>query len=288
MDGIIIINKEKDYTSRDVVNKIGKILGTKKVGHTGTLDPMATGVLAICIGKATKLVDIITSEEKEYIAGVKLGIKTDTLDTTGKIIEKQNKQITKEEIIKILNNMVGYYDQEVPIYSAVKIKGKKLYEYARNNIDVELPKRQVHIKKLELISDITLEEETINFKIKCLVSKGTYIRSLIRDIAQNLGTIGVMSSLCRTKQGEFKIEKSYTLKDIENNNFNIIDINTFLKDIYKIQVDGKFKKDIINGKILKNIHNKDILFIDKDNNALAIYKIYEKDNTKIKPYKTFF
>lgn len=287
MDGIILVNKEKDYTSRDVVNEICKILGTKKVGHTGTLDPMATGVLAVCVGCATKLVDIITSDEKEYIAGVKLGILTDTLDITGTIIEKNNKIVTKDKIVDVLNNMVGFYEQEVPIYSAVKINGKKLYEYARDGIEVELPKRRVCIKKLELISDIVYENDTINFEIRCLVSKGTYIRSLIRDIANNLNTVGVMSSLCRTKQGNFKIEDTYTLEQIKTSEYKLIGIGDYFDYVYRIKVDDDFKRDILNGKVLKNIHNKDILFVDKNDLVLAIYKVSEKDTSKIKPYKMF-
>lgn len=131
MDGILVINKPKDVTSRDVVNKVCKILNTKKVGHTGTLDPIATGVLVVCVGKATKLVEVLTSNDKEYIATVKLGVLTDTLDIDGNIIKEEKVSILKEELIKVLNFFVGSYEQEVPIYSAVKINGKKLYEYAR-------------------------------------------------------------------------------------------------------------------------------------------------------------
>ena len=177
MDGVLIVNKEKGVTSRDVVNKICKILNTKKVGHTGTLDPIATGVLVVCVGKATKLVEILTSEDKEYIATVKLGVLTDTLDTDGKVLEEKDVFIKKEDLVRTLNSFVGFYDQEVPIYSAVKINGKKLYEYARSNIKVDLPKRRVEIKKIEL-----LEFNKDHYKFKVLVSKGTYIRSLIKDI----------------------------------------------------------------------------------------------------------
>lgn len=146
MNGILLINKEKDYTSRDVVNIVSKCLNTKKVGHTGTLDPIATGVLVICVGKATKLVDYLTSTYKEYEAEIILGISTDTYDITGNILKEENVKIEKKEIEKVLNNMIGTYLQEVPIYSAVKIDGKKLYEYARENKEIELPKREVDIK----------------------------------------------------------------------------------------------------------------------------------------------
>lgn len=287
MDGIILVNKDKDYTSRDVVNKVGRILGTKKVGHTGTLDPMATGVLAICVGKATKLVDMITCDEKEYIAGVKLGILTDTLDVTGTIIDRYNKIVSKEEIISVLESMVGFYEQEVPIYSAVKVNGRKLYDYARCGISVDLPKRMVNIKEIELISDVVNDDGVINFTIRCLVSKGTYIRSLVRDIAYRLGTVGVMSMLCRTKQGCFKLADTYSLNQIENGNFEMISIRDYLSDMFTIKVDDNFRCDILNGKVLKNVHNRDILFVDGCDMVLAIYRVDENDSSKIKPYKMF-
>ena len=163
MNGIVLINKEKNCTSRDVVNQVSKILKTKKIGHTGTLDPIATGVIVLCIGKATKLVEVITSYDKEYEAEVILGIKTDTKDITGKILKEEKAIISKENIEECLKKMIGTYNQTVPIYSAVKINGKKLYEYARKNEEIELPKRKVTIKELKLISDITYEKEKTKF-----------------------------------------------------------------------------------------------------------------------------
>ena len=210
MNGIIVVNKEKDLTSRDVVNKIRHIFNTKKVGHTGTLDPMATGVLVVALGTSLKIVDHITSLDKEYIAKVKLGINTDTLDITGTTLETKEVNVTNEDIDRVLREFPQDYDMEVPIYSAVKVNGKKLYEYARNNIPVELPHHMVKVYSLERISDI----KDNSFYIKCHVSKGTYIRSLIRDICKNLNTIGVMEELERTKQGKFTIEESYTLDDM--------------------------------------------------------------------------
>ena len=286
MNGLLVVNKESGCTSRDVVNSVSKILGTKKVGHTGTLDPMATGVLVICVGKCTKLVDMITSDCKEYIAGVKLGVLTDTLDTTGNVLKTESVNFSYDEISSVLNSMIGSYLQEVPIYSAVKVNGKKLYEYARSGDIVELPKRMVDIKSIELISDIECIDGTVNFSIKCLVSKGTYIRSLVRDIASKLGTIGVMSFLERTKQGIFTIDDAYSLSDIEAGNYKLIDIGTYFRDMYKVVVNDDLKKDILNGKLLDNIYKYDkILFVDKNNKVLAIYSVYDKDNSKIKPYK---
>ena len=166
MNGIIVVNKEKGYTSRDVVNIVGKYFGTKKIGHTGTLDPLACGVLVLCIGKGLKLVEMLTNHDKEYIAKVKLGIETDTLDVTGNVInEKEVPNLTKEDIEKVLSEFLGHIKQQVPIFSAIKVNGKKLYEYARNGEEVTLPVKEVDIYNLELISDIT--DNT--FYIKCFL-----------------------------------------------------------------------------------------------------------------------
>lgn len=287
MDGIVLINKEKNCTSRDVVNQVSKILKTKKIGHTGTLDPIATGVLVLCIGKATKLVEVITSYDKEYEAEVILGIKTDTKDITGEILKEEKAIISKENIEECLKKMIGTYNQTVPIYSAVKINGKKLYEYARNNEEIELPKRKVTIKELKLISDITYEKEKTKFKIKCHVSKGTYIRSLIEDIATNLNTIGTMENLKRTKQGNFQIASANTIQDIENNKFKIYPIEEILEKFYKIEMTDDLYFKIKNGSIIKNNYNHDIVAFTKNDKVIAIYKEYSKDKTLLKPWKMF-
>ena len=284
MNGVLIVNKEKDYTSRDIVNIISKTLKTKKVGHTGTLDPLATGVLVVTVGEATKISELLTSSFKEYIADIELGIETDTLDITGNILKEETVFKTKEEIENILSSMIGSYDQEVPIYSAVKINGKKLYEYAREKEEVELPKRKVEVKKIELLN-YRQKEDKVFFKMRCLVSKGTYIRSLIRDIATKLNTIGVMTDLIRTKQGKFNIEDAYTLEQIKQEKFHLIKIQDAL-DIDIVEVDDYLKKKIQNGSILENRYPKDTVLF-KQNTALAIYKKYEKDPTKVKPWKMF-
>ncbi len=285
--GILLVNKPKDMTSRDVVNIVSKELKTKKVGHTGTLDPLATGVLVLCIGDATKLGEILTSDDKEYIAEVTLGLKSDTLDITGNILKEAPAIYSKSDIKDCLNALKGTYDQEVPIYSAVKIKGKKLYEYAREGIAVDLPKRRVNIKSLELLDLKHTDNKTI-FKIKCLVSKGTYIRSLVRDIASKLNTIGVMSELIRTKQGHVKVEDCYNLDDIINNRYQLTNIKDILPHIKQVIIDEKLEKDILNGKIIDNIYDTEkILFLDKNNNALALYQSYEKHKNMLKPWKMF-
>ncbi len=282
MDGIIIVNKPKAMTSRGVVNDVGKILKTKKIGHTGTLDPLATGVLVLCIGKATKLVEVLTSNDKEYIATVKLGILTDTLDIEGKILKKKNEKLDKNKLIEVLNSFIGTYNQEVPVYSAVKIKGKKLYEYARCGIKVELPIKKVTIKNIELLEYL---EDSYTFKVT--VTKGTYIRSLIRDINQKLNIIGVMSDLKRIKQGIFDIKDSYLLEDIKNGNYKMLSITDVLKDENSVIIEEKLYNIIKNGGLIDNIYNKNyVVFIYKDE-VIAIYKKYDKDNTKMKPYKMF-
>ena len=284
MNGILIINKPKGITSRDVVDEIVKKLNTKKVGHTGTLDPLATGVLVVCVGSATKLVDELTSHDKEYIANVELGTLTDTIDSTGKIIDEKECIKQKKEIVDVLNSFKGNYFQEVPIYSAIKINGKKLYEYAREGVDIELPKRKVEIKDIELVGDIEYNNNKTYFKFKCSVSKGTYIRSLIRDIAIRLNTIGIMTDLKRTRLGKFKIDNAIELEEISNN--NLIDIIDII-DCKKIEINNNIEKQINNGAVINNIYNsKEVLFI-KNNQAIALYKKYDKDNSKLKPYKMF-
>ncbi len=222
-NGIIIVNKEQNYTSRDVVNIISKVLNTKKVGHTGTLDPLATGVLVIVFGKYTKLVNLLSSLDKTYEAEIKLGLKTDTLDITGKVLEEKPFNLTEEEIKNVLSSFKGKYHMEVPIYSAIKVNGKKLYEYARENIPVQLPIKDVNIYDIELLS---FQNDIIKFKVQ--VEKGTYIRSLIRDICQKLDTLGTMQSLVRIKQGNFDIANSYSLQDIKDNNFKVLNIRDVL------------------------------------------------------------
>lgn len=275
MNGVVIVDKPKGMTSRDVVNIVSKKYSTKKVGHTGTLDPIATGVLVLCIGKATKLVSRLTSLEKEYIATVILGEETDTLDITGNVIDDKICIKTQKEIEEVLKSFIGSYNQEVPKYSAVKINGKKLYEYAREDKNVILPKRIVHIKSIELLGDVTYKSNKTIFSFKCVVSKGTYIRSLIRDIAQRLNTVGIMSDLRRVKQGSFDIKNSIKLENLSND--DIISIRNIL-NVKKVKLTSDIRKKILNGAPVDNIYNEDeVLFVDED--EIALYK--SKDNKLI-------
>ena len=279
MDGILIINKEKDMTSRDVVNMAVKKLHTKKIGHTGTLDPLAQGVLVLAVNKALKLVEDITSLNKEYIAEVTLGIKTDTYDITGNILEEKEEHINKDDLINVLNSFIGKYNMEVPIYSAVKVNGKKLYEYARNNEEVQLPIKEVNINSIEL-----LDFNDNKFTFKCNVSKGTYIRSLINDICNKLNVIGTMSNLIRTKQGKFFIEDSISIDDISED--KIIPIENVL-DIPTIEVDEFLYNKIKNGNKLEDRYNYPKVAFTYNNKLIGIYIPVQNEKGKIKP-KTIF
>ena len=281
-NGILIVNKEPNMTSRDVVNELTKIFHTKKIGHTGTLDPIATGVLVICIGNTTKLCELLTSHYKEYIATIKLGIKTDTLDITGHILEQSSFNLNKKDIIKVLSSFIGPSIQEVPLYSAVKINGKKLYDYARHNEKVELPKRNIDIKNIELIN---FKDDEITFKTT--VSKGTYIRSLIKDICDKLNTIGTMSSLIRTKQGDFSIEQSYTLEDIKNNKYKLLTIEECLTNIETININEELYNQVKNGAIIEKKFKDNIACLKYQNKIIAIYQTYHKDHNYAKPFKMF-
>lgn len=273
----ILVNKKRDMTSFDVVSKISKIFGIKKAGHTGTLDPLAEGLMVILLGKATRLSLDITSKYKEYIAGVYLGYETDTYDITGKTTKV--KEVPKNiDIEKTLSTYKKTYMQEVPIYSAVKVNGKKLYEYARQNLEVSLPKKEVTIKDIKLLT-----EEKNMFTFKATVSKGCYIRSLIRDISISLNTLGTMTSLKRTKIDNLKLKDAYTIDEIEKAKFKLLEIDT-LFSYPKIKVNKELLSKIKNGSKLENIYNIEdkVIFIDNKSNVKAIYY---NDNNILKVYK---
>ena len=277
--GIVLVNKEKNMTSFDVVNEISHLFGIKRVGHTGTLDPLAEGVLIVAIGKATKVVELLTATYKEYIAEVKLGLKTDTLDITGNILDK--KEIPQlDNLEQTINSFKKTYLQEVPIYSAVKVNGKKLYEYARNNEEITLPKKEVTIKEIEL-----LNKTKDTFKFKTLVSKGCYIRSLINDIGNELNTYATMTSLIRTKQGKVDLSQTSTLEEIKNKDIKIYRIDEVL-DIPIIIVNDYLNQKIKNGQKLENtweIEDK-VIFKNENNELLGIY---EKKAEKLAVWKNF-
>lgn len=270
MDGIIIINKPKKYTSNDVVCKVKKIL-KEKVGHTGTLDPNATGVLPLLIGKGTQLSKYLINHDKKYEAAIKLGEKTDTADVEGKVIEQKEidlNLLNKENIEKVFNKLIGDQMQTPPMYSAIKINGKKLYEYARNGENIEIKPRKINIYNLKL-NNINIQNKEITFTVEC--SKGTYIRTLCEQIAENLNTIGYMKELKRLKVGDFDIKDSITIEEIEENiEKYIITIEGFFKDKDTINLDEKKLQLFLNGVQL-TVNTKDDLYrvYDKDNNFVG-------------------
>ena len=271
MNGLLVVNKPKNYTSRDVVNVLNKVFNTKAIGHIGTLDPLATGVLVCLIGKYTKLNNLLTMHNKEYIVDFKLGILTDTLDATGRVLDTSNNFIKKEKLVRALKKFKKTYMQEVPMYSAVKVNGRKLYDYARHDEEVVPPKKRVTIYDIEL-----LDYEYDDVKIRCTVSKGTYIRALIRDICQYLKTYGVMTGLVRTKINDFKIEDAYTLDEIRNGDYKLLSLEDFL-DFKVIDLDEDNLNRIKNGNIYCDRENDYILFKYLNENIALYYRINEEE-----------
>ena len=276
MDGVILINKEKNCTSANVVSKVKYILN-EKLGHTGTLDPNATGLLPILIGKGTKLSYYLINHDKEYEVTLKLGEKTETADTEGKVIEEKTvseEMLNKNNVEKVLISFLGEQEQIPPMYSAIKVKGKKLYEYARKNIHIDLKPRKIKIYDI-VLNKIDVENKLILFKVQC--SKGTYIRSLCEDIANRLGTVGYMKELNRTKVGIFDIKDSIHINELEQNKDNmeylkthIISIEQLFIKLYgeesKIQLDDKKMQLFINGvKLSFTLEN-------------GLYRIYNNEN----------
>lgn len=250
MDGVIIINKPKGITSNAVVQKVRKALNTKQVGHCGTLDPLASGVLPILVGKGTKISKYLVEHDKTYIATIKLGKKTETADSEGKIIEIKPVPNLNTNVIKdTLSAFLGKQMQTPPIYSAIKKDGKKLYEYARSGMEVEIEPRKIEIRSIELIEWNKTNNE-ITYKVNC--SKGTYIRSLCEDIATKLGTVGFMKELVRTRVNEFEISNSLTVEELEilKENIPYISIEYIFKDNKSISLDTKKLELFLNGIML--------------------------------------
>jgi tRNA pseudouridine55 synthase len=250
MDGILNLFKPKGKTSHDMVNAMRRVLNTKKIGHTGTLDPMAEGVLPLCIGRATRLSQYILDKDKEYIGELKLGVSTDTYDSEGQITKKRQVNVTEDLIIDEIKSFQGEIMQIPPIYSALKVRGKKLYEYAREGLDVEISPRRVEISRIEILS---IDIPYVKIKVNC--SKGTYIRSLFNDIGEKLGCGAHMVSLTRTQSGYFKSDDSLTLDEIKAMSIEeiagvIYPMDFPLKDLEKIFINPESKKYLVNGTVL--------------------------------------
>ena len=299
INGVICINKEQNMTSHDVCFKVRKILGQKKVGHSGTLDPMATGVMGVLVGRSTKLSSYITAFEKEYIAKIEFGKESDSYDIWTDTKEVFLPNFNMDEFIYVINKFKRKITQTPPIYSAIKVKGKPLYKYALEGKEVDIPSREVFIKGIEIIDADLPKYATI--KVSC--SKGTYIRSLISDIGKHLGTRAVMSGLIRTKNGMLNIQNSVTLKELEEivANGRLHDVlqndDLFLQDLKKVDINPLSRKIILNGNALikKNIltnvseiEKDSLVRLYLDDKFIGVGKRVEEDNILIRPIKILY
>ena len=293
MDGVLNIRKEKGYTSFDVVAKLRGILHMKKIGHTGTLDPEAEGVLPVVLGKATKLVDLLTEKQKTYEALLHLGLETDTQDMTGKVLREQPVNVTEEEASAVIRSFLGEQQQIPPMYSALKVDGKKLYELAREGKTVERKPRTVHFYEIEIKK---IELPYIRFSVTC--SKGTYIRTLCHDIGQKLGCGGCMEELIRTRSGNFDLEDSMTLAQVEEAVKNgtienrVIRIGQVLKDYPEIFCTREGDRLLENGnalseKMVRNNHKKGwVRMCDSQGEFRGIYQ-WDNGKKRYQPQKMF-
>lgn len=280
--GILIINKPSGITSHDVVSKVRKIFGTKKVGHVGTLDPLASGVLVVLINDATKIAQFLENDSKTYKGTICFGLSTDSYDIDGKVLCEQNCEITEDEIDKCFATFIGQNEQLPPMYSAVKIEGKKLYEYARKDIKVEVPPRIVMINRLERISEVYKDDKYFYCDFLADVSKGTYIRSIINDISNKLSKPATLSMLQRCRSGNYLLENSNTLEDVELGKYHLIKMHECLPFI-KINIadNERLLHKINNGmKLSINEFNKEYDYITFVNNEkiLAIYELKTDSN----------
>lgn len=299
MEGILPLYKPKGMTSHDCVFKLRKILRMKKIGHTGTLDPEVDGVLPICLGRATKVAEYITNAGKTYEGEVTIGYSTTTEDATGDIVEENrvNKSFTREEIMQVLSSLTGEITQTPPMFSAVKVNGKRLYEYARQGIEVERPSRKVTIYSIELLDDIThFEGELVSFRFRVSCSKGTYIRTLAVMIGETLGFPAHMSELTRIKSASFELNDCVTFADVEK----FVEegtITEFLRPIEnalfylpKYEISDKLVEKVKNGAVLSIPEQfmsvkEPIVVIGPDGSALAIYEAHPQKEGLMKPTK---
>lgn len=275
MNKLILINKEMDMTSHDLVNIARRSLRTKKIGHTGTLDPNATGLMVLAVNNATKLVNYLQNDDKEYIFQMEFGYTTDTLDQWGEKVQEQAvKEFSKAEFEEVLKSFLGDITQTPPIYSAIKVNGKKLYEYARANEPVEIPSRQVHISEIELLD---FED---SYKVRVACSSGTYIRTLIADIAVKLGNLGVMTSLVRTRVGQMYLEDAISIDQLKNNELKFVDPEIVLEAYKKVEYPDQ--ADIFNGRRIELDVAEDLVLITINNKSMAFYEREDNNTFKCK------
>lgn len=296
MDGILNVYKEKGYSSHDVVAKLRGILQMKRIGHTGTLDPDAEGVLVVCIGKGTKLTDMITDKDKSYKAILKLGITTDTQDLSGNIIKTGEVRADRKQIEDVIKSFIGEYMQLPPMYSAIKVGGKKLYEYARQGEEVERERRRVHIKDIKILEH-KIKDHEITMLVDC--SKGTYIRTLLHDIGEALGCGGAMKELTRIRVGSFDIDNALKLSEIsrlvENDKFKdyLIPMEDIFPSYSKVIIQREHNKLVHNGNVFNagmikeqalHMLSEYVRVYDADNVFIGIY-CFDQDGKVFKPVK---
>ena len=263
MDGVLLVHKPAGMTSHDVVNRIRKIFHTKKVGHCGTLDPEATGVLVLCIGKATKALQFLMSETKEYQATLVLGQATDTYDASGQVVAQKPFQGVSH-VDAVLQSFVGSQEQLPPMYSAIKVNGKKLYEYARNHEKVEVQPRSIVIHHIELLDQ---HDQFITFRVQC--SKGTYIRSLCVDIGQKLGYPAHMQKLVRLASGHFRLENCFSLEDIEQGHYHMLSLEEAFQHFEHYVVEDA--QIVYHGKKIKSDIDHQVVVCNQEGQVLAVY-----------------
>lgn len=275
-NGVILIDKPQGWTSQDVAAKIKRLLRVNRIGHAGTLDPMATGVLVVLVGSATKLSDYLMSDEKEYECEILIGKSSDTEDISGNIIEEKH-VADINNIDKILESLIGKLEQVPPMYSSVRFQGRKLYEMAREGLVVEREKRIIEVKSLLRTSDLVFENGCCTFKFKTSVSKGTYIRTLCVEIGARLGYPALMKSLNRTKSGIFYLEKCNKIEDVLNNNYHLYSNYEIIKmkNLNIIEIYGRLLDKVLHGMKIKLNCDEQSVFLVHDNNLIAIY---EKDD----------
>ena len=290
MDGILIVNKPIGFTSHDVINVLRRPLQTKKLGHTGTLDPDASGVLVVGVNKGTKIMKYLNNDEKIYKAKACIGISTDTVDKTGEIIE-QKPVSPLENLDQVLNSFMGTYTQTPPMYSAIKYKGKRLYEYARKGIIIDdIPSRDIQIHKIERVSEVTYQDGCAYFEYIVHASKGLYVRTLSYDIGKKLGYPAHNYDLERIQAGRFHIKDSYTIEQIKNQEFKLISLSDALNHLPSINVDDEIKHHIKNGMAIstKKFEKTTLTrIIDTENNLLALYDLHPTEH-KMKAENIFY
>lgn len=285
INGIILVNKPKDWTSQDVLSKLKRYFHVDKIGHAGTLDPLATGLLVVLLGASTKLSDYLLSDEKEYECEILIGKATDTEDITGSVLaEKEVENI--ENIDEILQGLVGTLEQEPPMYSSVRYQGRKLYELAREGLTVERNKRTIEVRQINRISDLQYENKTCKFKFNASVSKGTYIRTLCVEIGLRTGNPALMSNLKRIKSGKFHLENAYDLNDILNGKYEILSNYSAIEDKENIvQINDFLYNRVLHGMKIRVDSNYDSIYLVHNNELVGIYEKDQSYNDSNKSYK---